>query len=71
MMRSGSELDAEANLSYDDVFLGILQKEQKIDKFLDSVFNFLCRRFAFHDDSCSFVTDSIRNNNKKKIRLLI
>jgi len=31
----------------DDVFLGILQKEEKIDKFLDCVFNFLHRRTDF------------------------
>lgn len=28
------------NKRYDDVFLGILQKEEKIDKFLDCVFSF-------------------------------
>lgn len=28
----------------DDMLLGILQKDEKIDKFLDRIFNFLCRR---------------------------
>lgn len=34
----------ENDAKYEEIFLGILQKEQKIDNFLECVFKFLYRR---------------------------